>query len=85
MRILFNLIYFIVFLILAVIAMFVGGVSGAAGTFYLMVEEGNIEENLTMAIGILSVLWLLLMILRSQNKKVIKRNRLREQDAAEKE
>ena len=75
MRIIYNLIYFIVFLGLAFIAMFLGGVSGVAGTFFIMVEPGELEENLTKAISILVVLWLLVLVLRHQNKKVIKRKK----------
>ncbi|MCW8930477.1 MAG: hypothetical protein OQL19_09595 [Gammaproteobacteria bacterium] len=78
MRIILNLIYFIIFIALAFIAMFLGGVSGVAGTFYLMVEPGDIEANMTKLISFLIVFWLLLMVLRHQNKKVIKR-RKREQ------
>ena len=59
MRIIFYLIYFIVFLAMAIVAMFLGGVSGVAGTFYLLVEPGDIETNLTQAISILLLIWLL--------------------------
>ena len=79
MRIIVNLIYFIMFLIMAVIAMFLGGVSGVAGTFYLMVEPGDLEVNLTKAISTLVMIWLLVLLLRHQNKKIIKRNALQKQ------
>ena len=75
MRIIFNLVYFIVFLVMAVAVMFVGGVVGTAGTFYLMVEPGDIEANLTKAVSILVAVWFLVLLLRSRNKKIIKRNK----------
>ncbi|MCN4143739.1 MAG: hypothetical protein LC437_01270 [Thiohalomonas sp.] len=53
----------------AFIAMFLGAVSGVAGTFYLLVEAGDIESNLTIAIATLTALWLLVVILRHYNKK----------------
>ncbi len=76
MRIIFNLVYFIIFLALAFIAMFLGGVSGVAGTFYILVEPGELEANLIKATSILAFVWLLVMILRQQNKKVLKRRKL---------
>ncbi len=82
MRILFGLIYFIIFLVLAFAAMFLGGVFGVAGTFYLMVEPGDLEANLTKAMTALGLLWLLVVVLRRHNKKIIKRN-LRLKAAAE--
>jgi len=79
MRIIVNLIYFIVFLIMAMIAMFLGGVSGVAGTFYLMVEPGDLDANLTKVISVLVMIWILVILLRHQNKKIIKRNALQKQ------
>ena len=79
MRIIVNLIYFIMFLIMAFVAMFLGGVSGVSGTFYLMVEPGDLEANLTKAISVLVMIWLLVLLLRHQNKKIIKRNALQKQ------
>ena len=76
MHIIFNFIYFLVFLVLAFSAMFLGGVSGVAGTFYLMSEPGDMRQNLTLAIVVLSAVWLIILMLRSHNKKVIKRNKL---------
>lgn len=76
MHIIFNLIYFLLFLILALGAMFLGGVSGVTGTFYLMSEQGDIHKNLILAIAALSAVWLIIIMLRSHNKKVIKRNKL---------
>ncbi|MCK5647502.1 MAG: hypothetical protein KAI22_01370, partial [Gammaproteobacteria bacterium] len=76
MRIIFYLIYFIVFLAMAIVAMFLGGVSGVAGTFYLLVEPGDPETNLTQAISILLLIWLLVVFLRNHNKRVIKRNKV---------
>lgn len=76
MHIIFNLIYFLLFLILALGAMFLGGVSGVAGTFYLMSEQGDIHKNLILTIAVLSAVWLIIVMLRSHNKKVIKRNKL---------
>ncbi len=81
MRILFNLVYFLFFIVLAFVAMFLGGVSGVAGTFYLMVEPGDLEANLIKAIAVLSLLWLLVVILRRHNKKIIKHNRKLQLDA----
>lgn len=82
MRILLNIIYFFIFLILAFAAMFLGGLSGVAGTFYLMVKEGTIQDNLVMGIVALLVGLLLVLILRDQNKKVMKR-RQHELEAAQ--
>ncbi|MCU7819597.1 MAG: hypothetical protein KZQ56_05025 [gamma proteobacterium symbiont of Lucinoma myriamae] len=70
---------------LAFAAMFLGGVSGVAGTFYLLVEAGDIRSNLTTVISGLSALWLLVVILRHYNKKAIKRNKQLKLEAAEKE
>lgn len=83
MRIIANLIYFLLFLVLAFAVMFLGGVSGVAGTFYIMVEPGDIERNLTTAIAVLVSLWLLIIILRHHNKKIIKRNKRLKLEAAE--
>ncbi len=85
MRIITNLIYFLLFPVLAVGAMFLGGVSGVAGTFYVMVEQGDTQTNLAMVIAPLVLLWLLIIILRHHNKKIIKRNKLLKLEAAEKE
>ncbi len=85
MRIIFYLIYFIVFLAMAIVAMFLGGVSGVAGTFYLLVEPGDPETNLTQAISILLLIWLLVVFLRNHNKRVIKRNKVLQQEAGLKE
>ena len=76
MHIIFNFIYFLVFLVLAFSAMFLGGVSGVTGTFYLMSEQGDMRQNLTLAIVLLISVWLIILMLRSHNKKVIKRNKL---------
>ncbi|MCU7940233.1 MAG: hypothetical protein KZQ64_07220 [gamma proteobacterium symbiont of Bathyaustriella thionipta] len=85
MHIIASLIYFLLFIVLAFIAMFLGGVTGVAGTFYLMVEPGDIEKNLNTAIAVLVSLWILIIMLRQQNKKVIKRKKQLKLDAAEKE
>jgi len=86
MRIIFNLIYFIVFLVLALAAMFLGGVSGVAGTFYVMVEPGDLEANLIKVGSILTLTWLIVLFLRHHNKKIIKRNKQKKmQDELEKE
>lgn len=83
MRIIFNLIYFLVFISLALVVMFLGGIFGVSGTFYMMVEPGELNENLIKFISILVGVWLLVIILRGQNKKVLKRQKLEklEQDA----
>lgn len=83
MHILMKTLFFIIFLGMAVAAMFLGGISGVAGTFYLMVEPGNVPTNLTMLIAVLVPLWLLVLVLRRHNKKVLKKNAL--QQTAEKE
>ncbi len=75
MRILWNIIYFFLFLGMAFLAMFLGGVSGVAGTFIVMVEAGDMQENLIKASIILAVVWFLVIILRHQNKKVMKRRK----------
>lgn len=69
-----------VFLIMALAAMFLGGLSGVAGSFYLMVEPGNVQTNLTMLIAILVPLWLLVIVLRRHNKKVLKQNALQQSE-----
>lgn len=85
MSIIAKIIYFLLFLVLAFTAMFLGGVSGVAGTFFLMVSPGDIESNLTTAIAALTGIWLLVIILRHYNKKTIKRNKQLKLEAAEKE
>ena len=85
MRIIAKLIYFLLFPVLAVGAMFLGGVSGVAGTFYVLVEQGDTQTNLAMVIAPLVLLWLLIILLRRHNKKIIKRNKLLKLEAAEKE
>ena len=67
--------YSIFFILFALGAMFLGGVSGTAGTFYLMIEKGDMQQHLMIAIATLSVLWLIIMILSSHNKKILKRNK----------
>jgi hypothetical protein len=52
--------------------MFVGGISGVASTFYIMVEEGDMTTNLLMLIGTLLVSLLIIMLLRDYNKKILK-------------
>ena len=80
MRIFLNVVYFFVFMVLAFGAMFVGGVSGVAGSFYLMVKEGNIEDNLFMGIATLAVALILAVILRGQNIKVMRQRKQAEQN-----
>lgn len=82
MRILLKLIYFIVFLALMFVAMFLGGVSGVAGSFYLMVKEGAILDNLILGIAGLSIALLVVLILRGQNKKVLRQRKQLEQEQA---
>ena len=71
-----KLFYFIFFLLLAISAMFLGGVSGTAGTFFVMIRQGDMQQNLTIAIASLTLLWLVILLLSHHNKKVIKRNKL---------
>jgi len=85
MRIIGAVIYFLLFLVLAIGAMFVGGVAGVVGTFHAMVQPGDLQSNLITIVSILSLLWLLLMVLRYYNKKVIKTNKQQALEAAEKE
>lgn len=80
MRIIANITYFLLFLVLVIITMFLGGVSGVAGTFYLMVLPGDIESNLTTALTALIVLWFLLVLLRRHNKKMVKLNEVLEHE-----
>ena len=84
MRILLNIIYILVFSGLALGAMFLGGVSGVAGSFYLMVKEGTILDNLYLGIASLLISLFFVLVLSGQNKKVMKQKRQR-QMAAEKE
>jgi len=85
MHIIGAVIYFLIFIILATGVMFVGGVAGVVGTFHLMVQPGDLKNNLITIVSILSLLWLLLMVLRYYNKKVIKQNKQQALEAAEKE
>lgn len=80
MRILLKLLYFLLFLLLAFAAMFLGGVSGVAGSFYLMVKEGTIEDNLMIGITALLVSLVIVWILRGQNKKVMRQRQALEQE-----
>ena len=64
------------FSILALVAMFLGGVSGTAGTFYIMIEKGDMQQHLTIAIAALTVLWLIIIMLSRHNKKILKRNKI---------
>lgn len=77
MRIIINLLFILFFTALLLIVMFVGGVSGVAGSFYLMVTEGDIVDNLIKGIGALSVALILVMILSGQNRKVLKQKQQR--------
>ncbi len=83
MHVLINILYFIVFVIMALGAMFIGGLSGVAGSFYLMVEPGDVATNLTILMAVLIPLWLLVIVLRRHNKKVLKQKA--RQQAEEKE
>ena len=78
-KIFYFLLYSLFFLSLALLAMFLGGVSGTAGTFYVMIRQGDMQQNLTIAIASLTLLWIVILLLSSHNKKVIRRNKLRAQ------
>ena len=84
MRILLNIVYILIFTGLTLGAMFLGGVSGVAGSFYLMVKEGAILDNLYLGIASLLINLFFVLVLRGQNKKVMKQKRQR-QLAAEKD
>ncbi len=73
MRFILKFFYFIIFILLALATMFLGGVSGVAGTFYVMVEKGDIEHNLLVMSAVLLISWLVILILRGHNKRVLKR------------
>jgi len=75
MRILSNILYFFLFLILAVAAMFVGGVAGVSGSFFVMVSKGDMQNNLLIAILSLVLILFVVNMLRRHNKKVIKRKK----------
>ncbi len=83
MRFIGMFIYFWIFLALAIVVMFLGGLSGVVGTFYVMVEQGDLKENLKIVTTILVLVWLLLMVLRYYNKKAIKKNKLLKRKTAE--
>ena len=85
MRFIGMFIYFWIFLALAIVVMFLGGLSGVVGTFYVMVEQGDLKDNLTTVVTILVLIWFLLIVLRYYNKKAIKKNKLLKLEAAEKE
>jgi len=85
MRFIGMFIYFWIFLALAIVVMFLGGLSGVVGTFYVMVEQGDLKDNLTTVTTILVLIWFLLIVLRYYNKKAIKKNKLLKLEAAEKE
>lgn len=82
MKYILKFLYFIIFMILAIAVMFLGGVSGVAGTFYVLVEKGEVEDNLLMVSAVLLITWLVLLLLRGHNKRVLKRN---QQQALEQE
>lgn len=74
MRIILAILYFlIIFLPLAIIVMFVAGVVGTAGTFYLMVLVENIQQNVTLVVLIMLLLLFITLVLRRKNKQAIKR------------
>lgn len=81
MRILSNVLYFFVFLGLIFAAMFLGGVAGVAGSFYLMVKEGAILDNLYLGIGSLLLSLFFVLVLRGQNKKVMRQKHLKQEMA----
>jgi uncharacterized protein HemY len=83
MRFIFNFIYFILFSILAIIVLFAGGIFGVAGTFYLMVESGDLQTNLIHTVAPFVVVWLLLILLRGRNKREIWRNQRNKQQQIE--
>lgn len=73
MRIILAILYFlIIFLPLAIIVMFVAGVVGTAGTFYLMVLVENIQQNVALVVLTLLLLLLITLVLRRKNKQAIK-------------
>lgn len=74
MKFIGKLIYGIVFIVLAAVAVFLGGVSGVAGTFYLLVEAENVHQSLLMVIAASALLLLLLLMLKRWNRKGIKKH-----------
>ena len=79
----YFLFYSIFFILFALVAMFLGGVSGTASTFYIMIEKGDMQQNLGTAIAVLFVLWLIIIFLSRHNKKIIKRKKLLALEEAE--
>lgn len=82
MRIIGALIYFLLFLVLSIVSLFLGGLSGVVGAFYLLVEQGDLLTNIVTVVAILSLLWLLLTVLSYYNEKAMKKNKLLKQEAA---
>ena len=80
MKYILKFLYFIIFMLLAIAVMFLGGVSGVAGTFYVLVEKGDVEHNLIIVSAVLLVTWLVVLLLRGHNKRVLKRKKLQAQE-----
>ncbi len=80
MKYILKFLYFIIFMLLAIAVMFLGGVSGVAGTFYVLVEKGDVEHNLIIVSAALLVTWLVVLLLRGHNKRVLKRKKLQAQE-----
>jgi LPXTG-motif cell wall-anchored protein len=57
--------------------MFVAGVVGVVGTFYLMVLVENIQQNVALVVVAMLLLLFITLVLRRKNKQAIKRNSLR--------
>ena len=72
MSVILKIFAWLIFLLIATGVMIVAGVAGVAGSFYMMVNDGNIMDNLYMTIGVLAILFVLSLLLRQQNKKVIR-------------
>ncbi len=77
MRMILAVLYFlIIFLPLAILVMFLAGVMGVAGTFYLMVLVENIQQNIALVVAALLLLLFITLLLRRKNKQAIKRKAL---------
>ncbi len=75
MKFILKFFYFIIFMVLAIAVMFLGGVSGVAGTFYVLVEKGDVEHNLIIVSAALLLTWLVVVLLRGRNKRVLRRKK----------
>ena len=74
MKIIAKLILFLLFLLLAMVAIFTGGTTGVAGTFYLLVAAADVHQSLILVIVGLTAVLMVVFLLKTWNKKGLKKN-----------